>query len=87
MALGDISRGKKGTSGAIQKRPHATHPKVPGLIHGDTWHPVAYYDIMGSFPVTRGCHSMLEKHVENRLEKNALVLGFCLKPLVTFSQL
>jgi hypothetical protein len=64
-----ISRGNKGTSGAFQKRPHAAHPKVRELIHGDTWHPVAYCGIMGSFPVTRGCPCMLEKHVGKRSGK------------------
>ena len=29
------SRGKWGGSGAVQKRPHSTHQKVPS----DTWHP------------------------------------------------
>jgi hypothetical protein len=44
---------------AQSRNGHRCHPskspeKVSAIIHGDTWHPVAYCGIMGSFPVTRG---------------------------------
>ena len=33
-----ISRGVKDPSGAVQKRPHAAHPKVRGMTRGIPWH-------------------------------------------------
>ena len=32
------TRGVKGPSGAVQKRPHAAHPKVRGMTRGIPWH-------------------------------------------------
>ena len=37
-AVADASRGVKDPSGAVQKRPHAAHPKVRGMTRGIPWH-------------------------------------------------
>jgi hypothetical protein len=39
-----VSREVKDPSGAVRKRSHAAHPKVPGIIPGATWHTVTYCD-------------------------------------------
>ena len=56
MVLGTpISRGVKDPSGAVQKRSHAVHPKVPGIIPGATWHPVAYCDTWHATKTRAAC--------------------------------
>jgi hypothetical protein len=62
-----ISREVKDPSGAVRKRSHAAHPKVPGIIPGATWHTVTYCDTWHGYKNTRG---MLETATET-LGRNA----------------
>ena len=66
------SREVKDPSGAVQKRSHAAHPKVPGIIPGATWHTVTYCDTWQCYKNTRG---MLETATET-VGKNAYIFGF-----------
>ena len=67
----EYSRGVKDPSGAVQKRSHAAHPKVPGIIPGATWHTVTYCDTWQCYKNTRG---MLETATET-VGKNAYIFG------------
>ena len=73
----EYSRGVKDPSGAVQKRSHAAHPKVPGIIPGATWHTVTYCDTWQCYKNTRG---MLETATET-VGKNAYIFGFKISKL------
>jgi hypothetical protein len=71
------SRGVQAPFGAVHKRPHAVHAKVPGIIPGATWHTVTYCDTWQCYKNTRG---MLETATET-VGRNAYIFGFKISEL------